>query len=220
MFTTLITCAVLAAPLVDMLEHQRKMIEAQPPPLSLVDDDTAFAWFTPVDGGYLFSIRHTTTVCCFEDYVSADVAYFWDFTGWQPWDLFENAGMAWRLVDVDPDSYLFPCNGQGWAIGSYGLGQMLDAFEGPVGIFEGPDPLTLVPEGDNCSAQPHPPVLIWSGLTPAITVEVEFWFTGPGDFDGDLRVGVNDFLYVLAHWGLLNVTHFLDVNANWGNTYP
>jgi len=163
--------------------------------LALPADNPAYIWFVPAGDTYLMHLSHTTTVCCGEAYVDPGSADLWDFEGLPPMDFFN--GMDYRIMN----------DGSGQAIWSYPLGQMFDAYDGPVGRWTGTPPLDFI----------DPSPFVWSGITPNTPVDTEWWFTCAGDFNGDGTVNVQDYLYILAHWGApYNTSHFLDIIGNWG----
>ena len=218
MIEAFVMCAVLAQPM-DMADWTHKMIGAQPPPVVATEDDPAYFWFvyTEVGGpGYMTLIMHTTRVCCYEVYVDEESAGDYGYVGWEPMDFFEGEDMSYRILDVPPDHPWYDCNGQGQAIGSYPLGEMHDAYTGPLGKFDGTGPLILESRQD-CLDFIEEQVYVWSGLEPAILVPLEYWFTCPGDWNGDGTVSNLDVLYLLARWDPFSVGHFLETIANWGD---
>lgn len=159
--------------------------------------ETVDVWFTPNSEGtkVRMSLSHDRKICCYEVCVPSDVASNWDYTGFAPMDWFEDAGMSYQIFD-----------GVGMALGSYPGGAAWDSYTGVVGEFVGTAPLLV----DS--------VVVWDGTIPNYERPVDFWWTCPGDIDGNGAVGIPDFLKLLGDWGLTNdgVVDFLDLIANWG----
>ena len=212
---------------VDMAAHTQRMIDAQPPSAAALreGDDPAVVVFTPYGDGYVMTLQHSTTVCCVESYVATPDSFDWWYYPQVPgaMPLFVP---GYRVLDLPPDHALYPeCDEQGQQYASYPLGDMEDAYSGPLGDWEGPRPVDLG-HNDGCvTGSNNDDLIVWSGLTPSTPVEVTIVFTCAGDFDGDGTVGTLDVLKVLEYWddpddpddwGFGN-THFLAIVGNWGD---
>lgn len=171
-------------------------------------------WFTPTADGELVrvGIRHEEPVCCFELRVHPDVALNWSYECFGPWDAFGD--LCYTIYPHEGHA----CFGHGLSVGARSPGEMNGPFDGLAGEFVGSGELVLG-LNESCESVKHwggAPGVVYSGSTPNTLMPVEWYWTEPGDFNGDGVVGVTDFTCLLGQWGIpYGTTDLLDMLTAW-----